>query len=58
VRAKLEAVNPQMVAAIRDTVDDVATAMQREVRKTSRAHTTFTRAHLECGRFKLKRLPR
>ncbi|MGB8639513.1 MAG: DUF2336 domain-containing protein [Pseudolabrys sp.] len=36
--AKLEAANPQMVAAIRDTVDDVATAMQREVRKGSRAH--------------------
>jgi uncharacterized protein (DUF2336 family) len=43
VRAKLEAANPQMVAAIRDTVDDVATAMQREVRKTSRAHRTAVR---------------
>jgi uncharacterized protein (DUF2336 family) len=43
VRARLEAANPQAVAAIRDTVDDVATAMQREVRKTSRAHATAVR---------------
>ncbi|HXZ22353.1 MAG TPA: DUF2336 domain-containing protein [Pseudolabrys sp.] len=43
VRAKLEAANPQMVAAIRDTVDDVATEMQREVRKTSRAHIAAVR---------------
>src|SRR5215467_3458911 len=43
VRAKLEAANPQMAAAIRDTVDDVATAMQREVRKGSRAHTSAVR---------------
>ena len=43
VRAKLEAANPQMVAAIRDTVSDVATAMQREVRKGSRAHAVAVR---------------
>ena len=43
VRAKLEAINPQAVAAIRDTVDDVATAMQREVRKGSRAHVAAVR---------------
>ncbi len=43
VRAKLEASNPQAVAAIRDTVDDVATAMQRDVRETSRAHTAAVR---------------
>jgi uncharacterized protein (DUF2336 family) len=43
VRARLEAANPQMVAAIRDTVDDVATAMQREVRKGSRAHAVAVR---------------
>ena len=43
VRAKLEASNPQMVAAIRDTVDDVATAMQREVRKGSHAHAVAVR---------------
>ena len=38
VRAKLEAVNPQAVAAIRDTIDDVATAMQRETREASREY--------------------
>jgi len=43
VRTKLEASNPQLVAAIRDTVDDVATAMQREVRKGSRAHAVAVR---------------
>ena len=43
VRARLEAANPQAAAAIRDTIDDVATAMQREVRKTSRAHTVAVR---------------
>src|SRR6187401_1594861 len=43
VRAKLEASNPELVAAIRDTVDDVATAMQREVRKGSRAHAVAVR---------------
>jgi uncharacterized protein (DUF2336 family) len=43
VRARLEAANPQAVAAIRDTIDDVATAMQREVRKTSRAHALAVR---------------
>lgn len=43
VRARLEASNPQMVAAIRDSVDDVATTMQREVRKNSRAHATAVR---------------
>jgi len=43
VRAKLEASNPQAVAAVRDTVDDVATAMQRDVRETSQAHTSAVR---------------
>jgi Uncharacterised protein conserved in bacteria (DUF2336) len=43
VRAKLEAANPQAVAAIRDTIDDVATAMQREARKGSRAHVAAVR---------------
>lgn len=37
VRAKLEADNPQAAAAVRATIDDVATAMQREVRKVSGA---------------------
>src|SRR6188472_1785622 len=43
VRAKLEASNPELVAAIRDTVDDVATVMQREVRKGSHAHAVAVR---------------
>lgn len=43
VRAKLEAANPEMAAAIRDTVDDIATEMQRETRKTSQAHKTAVR---------------
>ncbi len=43
VRARLEAANPEAVAAIRDSVDDVATTMQREVRKTSRAHALAVR---------------
>lgn len=37
VRAKLEADNPQAAAAVRMTIDDVATAMQREVREVSGA---------------------
>jgi len=43
VRAKLEAAHPHAVIAIRDTVDDVATKMQREVRKTSQAHVAAVR---------------
>jgi hypothetical protein len=43
VRAKLEAAHPHAVTAIRDTVDDVATKMQREVRKTSQAHVAAVR---------------
>jgi uncharacterized protein (DUF2336 family) len=43
VRAKLEAANPRMAAIIRDSVDDVATEMQQEVRKGSRAHTAAVR---------------
>ena len=43
VRAKLEAANPKLAAAIRDSVDDVATEMQQEVRKGSRAHTSAVR---------------
>jgi uncharacterized protein (DUF2336 family) len=43
VRAKLEASNPELVAAIRDTVDDVASALQREVRKGSHAHAVAVR---------------
>ena len=43
VRAKLEAANPKLAAAIRDSVDDVATEMQQEVRMGSRAHTAAVR---------------
>lgn len=43
VRAKLEASNPKLTAAIRDSVDDVATEMQQEVRKGSRAHAAAVR---------------
>lgn len=43
VRAKLEAANPQAAAAIRDTVDDVATALQREVRETSSEYSAAAR---------------
>ncbi|MGC2123922.1 MAG: DUF2336 domain-containing protein, partial [Xanthobacteraceae bacterium] len=38
VRAKLAAANPQAAAAIRDIIDDVATAMQQETRKASDHH--------------------
>ncbi len=43
VRAKLEEANPQAAAAIRDTIDDVATTLQHEVRKASRRHATAVR---------------
>ena len=43
VRAKLEAANPQAVAAIRATVNDVASAMQREAREASRRYKTAAR---------------
>jgi uncharacterized protein (DUF2336 family) len=43
VRAKLEAANPRLVAEIRDSVDEVATEMQREVRKGSPAYKAAVR---------------
>jgi len=43
VRARLEAINPQAADAIRGTVDEVATAMQREARDTSREHAVAAR---------------
>jgi uncharacterized protein (DUF2336 family) len=43
VRERLEAMNPEAAAAIRDTVDQIATTMQREVRRTSRRHTGAAR---------------
>ncbi len=38
VRAKLEAANPQAAAAIRDSVDDVARAMQKGARQASQEY--------------------
>jgi uncharacterized protein (DUF2336 family) len=43
VRAKLEADNPQAAEAIRDTIDSVATEMQREARETSKEHAVAVR---------------
>jgi|KBSMisStaDraftv2_1062788.scaffolds.fasta_scaffold254386_2 uncharacterized protein (DUF2336 family) len=43
VRAKLEAINPEAAAAIRGTIDEVATAMQQEVRDTSAEHAAAAR---------------
>lgn len=43
VRVKLERANPLAVAAIRDTIDDVAAGMQQEVRNASRRHTRALR---------------
>jgi hypothetical protein len=48
VRAKLEATDPQAAAAIRDTVDDVATSLQQEARKTSRRYATALRDANRC----------
>lgn len=44
VRAKLEAANPQAAAAIRATVDEVATAMQREARESSHEYSAAARS--------------
>lgn len=43
VRDRLEAANPEAAVAIRDTIDDVATGMQREVRDASQEHAVATR---------------
>lgn len=43
VRAKLEADNPKAADAIRDSIDHVATVMQREVREASQEHATAAR---------------
>jgi uncharacterized protein (DUF2336 family) len=43
VRARLEELNPEAAAAIRDTIDDVATAMQREARESSHEFSTAAR---------------
>jgi len=43
VRAKLEDANPEAAAAIRDTVDEVASGLQQDVRKTSQRFTQALR---------------
>ena len=44
VRAKLEAANPQAAAAIRDSVDEDATAMQRAARESSHEFSAAARS--------------
>jgi uncharacterized protein (DUF2336 family) len=43
VRAKLEGADPHATAAIRDTIDDVATTMQREARNASQHYAMALR---------------
>lgn len=43
VRAELERANPQAAAAIRDTVDDVATSVQQDARQASLRHAMALR---------------
>ncbi|MGB7100131.1 MAG: DUF2336 domain-containing protein [Xanthobacteraceae bacterium] len=43
VRAELESSNPQAAAAIRDTIDEVATTVQQEARKASRRYAAAVR---------------
>ena len=49
VRAKLEESNPEMAEAIRHSINDVATAMQREARAASHEHSAAER---KARRFK------
>lgn len=44
VRARLEAANPEAAAAIRASVDDVATAMQRDAREASHEFSAAARS--------------
>lgn len=43
VRAKLEEAHPEMAVDIRDTIDNVATTMQREAREASQEHAVAAR---------------
>jgi hypothetical protein len=52
VRAKMERDNPQAAAEIRGTIDDVATAMQHEVREASRRHANADRDATRCSNVK------
>lgn len=48
VRIKLERADPEASAAIRSMIDDVATAMQQEVREASRRHAVAMRDATRC----------
>jgi len=48
VRAKLEEADPQAATAIRDTIDDVATTLQQEVRNGSRPYAAALRDANRC----------
>jgi Uncharacterised protein conserved in bacteria (DUF2336) len=52
VRAKMESDNPQAAAEIRGTIDEVATAMQHEVREASRRYTNADRDATRCSNVK------
>jgi uncharacterized protein (DUF2336 family) len=52
VRAKMERDNPQAASEIRDSIDEVATAMQQEAREASRRHTNAERDATRCSNVK------
>ncbi len=52
VRAKMERDNPQAVTEIRDTIDEVATAMQQEARDASRRYANAERDATRCANVK------
>ncbi len=52
VREKMERDNPLAAAEIRDTIDDVATAMQQEAREASRRHANADRDATRCSNVK------
>jgi uncharacterized protein (DUF2336 family) len=49
VRAKLEEADPHAAATIRETIDDVATGLQQEVRKASRRYAVALRDANLCS---------
>jgi Uncharacterised protein conserved in bacteria (DUF2336) len=52
VRAKMERDNPQAADEIRDTIDEVATAIQHEAREGSRRHANAERDATRCANVK------
>jgi uncharacterized protein (DUF2336 family) len=52
VRAKMERDNPQATAEIRDTIDEVATAIQHEAREASRRYANAERDATRCANVK------